>query len=162
MKLLQRGVALALLTTFTLASETALAYEQDKTYKITVLHTNDHHGHFWRNEYGEYGLAAQKTLVDGIRKEVAAEGGSVLLLSGGDINTGVPESDLQDAEPDFRGMNLVGYDAMAIGNHELIIRSPYYASRKSGPSSRCFPRISTRKVLASACLNRGRCLSVRI
>lgn len=76
MKLLQRGVALALLTTFTLASETALAYEQDKTYKITVLHTNDHHGHFWRNEYGEYGLAAQKTLVDGIRKEVAAEGGS--------------------------------------------------------------------------------------
>ena len=103
MKLLQRGVALALLTTFTLASETALAYEQDKTYKITVLHTNDHHGHFWRNEYGEYGLAAQKTLVDGIRKEVAAEGGSVLLLSGGDINTGVPESDLQDAEPDFRG-----------------------------------------------------------
>ena len=71
MKLLQRGVALALLTTFTLASETALAYEQDKTYKITVLHTNDHHGHFWRNEYGEYGLAAQKTLVDGIRKAVA-------------------------------------------------------------------------------------------
>ncbi len=119
MKLLQRGVALALLTTFTLASETALAYEQDKTYKITVLHTNDHHGHFWRNEYGEYGLAAQKTLVDGIRKEVAAEGDSVLLLSGGDINTGVPESDLQDAEPDFRGMNLVGYDAMAIGNHEF-------------------------------------------
>ena len=52
MKLLQRGVALALLTTFTLASETALAYEQDKTYKITVLHTNDHHGHFWRNESG--------------------------------------------------------------------------------------------------------------
>lgn len=76
MKLLQRGVALALLTTFTLASEAALAYEQDKTYKITVLHTNDHHGHFWRNEYGEYGLAAQKTLVDGIRKEVAAEGGT--------------------------------------------------------------------------------------
>lgn len=57
--------------------------------------------------------------MDGIRKEVAAEGGSVLLLSGGDINTGVPESDLQDAEPDFRGMNLVGYDAMAIGNHEF-------------------------------------------
>ena len=119
MKFLQRGVALALLAAFTLASETAQAYEQDKTYKITVLHTNDHHGHFWRNEYGEYGLAAQKTLVDGIRKEVAAEGGSVLLLSGGDINTGVPESDLQDAEPDFRGMNLVGYDAMAIGNHEF-------------------------------------------
>ncbi|MGG5159550.1 bifunctional UDP-sugar hydrolase/5'-nucleotidase [Citrobacter portucalensis] len=119
MKFLKRGVALALLAAFTLAGQPAQAYEKDKTYKITILHTNDHHGHFWRSEYGEYGLAAQKTLVDGIRKEVAEEGGSVLLLSGGDINTGVPESDLQDAEPDFRGMNLIGYDAMAVGNHEF-------------------------------------------
>lgn len=102
-----------------LTTQPAQAYEKDKTYKITILHTNDHHGHFWRSEYGEYGLAAQKTLVDSIRKEVAQEGGSVLLLSGGDINTGVPESDLQDAEPDFRGMNLIGYDAMAVGNHEF-------------------------------------------
>ncbi|EGD6367696.1 bifunctional UDP-sugar hydrolase/5'-nucleotidase [Salmonella enterica] len=119
MKFLKRGVALALLAAFALASQPAQAYEKDKTYKITILHTNDHHGHFWRSEYGEYGLAAQKTLVDSIRKEVAQEGGSVLLLSGGDINTGVPESDLQDAEPDFRGMNLIGYDAMAVGNHEF-------------------------------------------
>lgn len=95
------------------------AWEKDKTYDITILHTNDHHGHFWRNDHGEYGLGAQKTLVDSIRQQVAAQGGSVLLLSGGDINTGVPESDLQDAEPDFRGMNLIGYDAMAIGNHEF-------------------------------------------
>lgn len=119
MKFLKRGVALALLAAFALTTQPAQAYEKDKTYKITILHTNDHRGHFWRSEYGEYGLAAQKTLVDSIRKEVAQEGGSVLLLSGGDINTGVPESDLQDAEPDFRGMNLIGYDAMAVGNHEF-------------------------------------------
>ncbi|EDM1810589.1 bifunctional UDP-sugar hydrolase/5'-nucleotidase [Salmonella enterica subsp. enterica serovar Typhimurium] len=119
MKFLKRGVALALLAAFALTTQPAQAYEKDKTYKITILHTNDHHGHFWRSEYGEYGLAAQKTLVDSIRKEVAQEGGSVLLLSGGDINTRVPESDLQDAEPDFRGMNLIGYDAMAVGNHEF-------------------------------------------
>ncbi|ENQ1558500.1 bifunctional UDP-sugar hydrolase/5'-nucleotidase [Salmonella enterica] len=119
MKFLKRGVALALLAAFALTTQPAQAYEKDKTYKITILHTNDHHGHFWRSEYAEYGLAAQKTLVDSIRKEVAQEGGSVLLLSGGDINTGVPESDLQDAEPDFRGMNLIGYDAMAVGNHEF-------------------------------------------
>lgn len=97
----------------------ANAWEKDKTYNITILHTNDHHGHFWHNDHGEYGLAAQKTVVDEIRDEVAKQGGSVLLLSGGDINTGVPESDLQDAEPDFKGMNLVGYDAMALGNHEF-------------------------------------------
>ena len=87
--------------------------------KLTVLHTNDHHGRFWPNSDGEYGLAARKTLIDRVRAEVKAAGGEVLLLDGGDINTGVPESDLQDAEPDFKGMNLLGYDAAAIGNHEF-------------------------------------------
>ncbi|MFN0185198.1 MAG: bifunctional UDP-sugar hydrolase/5'-nucleotidase UshA [Aquabacterium sp.] len=86
---------------------------------LTVLHTNDHHGRFWTNRDGEYGLAARKTLVDRIRAEVAAAGGHVLLLDGGDINTGIPESDLQDAEPDIRGMNAIGYDAVAVGNHEF-------------------------------------------
>ncbi|KGT94938.1 5'-nucleotidase [Erwinia typographi] len=97
----------------------AQAWIKDRVYKFTVLHTNDHHGRFWQNEHDEYGLAAQKTMMDQIRYDVQAHGGQVLILSGGDINTGVPESDLQDAEPDFRGMNLVGYDAMAIGNHEF-------------------------------------------
>lgn len=94
-------------------------WEADKTYKLTVLHTNDHHGRFWQNKYGEYGMAARKTLIDELRAEIEAEGGSSLLLSGGDINTGVPESDLQDAEPDFKGMSKIGYDAMALGNHEF-------------------------------------------
>ena len=93
--------------------------QTDKTYQITVLHTNDHHGRFWKNSDGEYGMAARKTLIDGIRADVAAKGGYSLLLDGGDVNTGVPESDLQDAVPDFKGMNLIGYDAMAVGNHEF-------------------------------------------
>lgn len=91
----------------------------DKTYRITILHTNDHHGRFWKNRDGEYGMAARKTVIDNIRSEVKAQGGYSLLLDGGDVNTGVPESDLQDAVPDFRGMNLLGYDAMAVGNHEF-------------------------------------------
>jgi len=95
------------------------AWEVDKIYQFTLLHTNDHHGRFWPNRHGEYGLAARKTLVDQIRAEVAAAGNHSLLLSGGDINTGVPESDLQDAEPDFKAMNMLGYDAMAVGNHEF-------------------------------------------
>jgi 5'-nucleotidase/UDP-sugar diphosphatase len=93
--------------------------EKDKTYRITIMHTNDHHGHFWQNNDGEYGMAARKTVVDEIRREVAAQGGHSLLLDGGDVNTGVPESDLQDAIPDFKGMNLLGYQAMAVGNHEF-------------------------------------------
>ena len=98
---------------------TAPAWEKDKSYSFTILHTNDHHGRFWQNDIGEYGLAAQKTVVDQIRKEVAEKGGKLLLLSGGDINTGVPESDVLQAKPDFIGMNEVGYDAMAVGNHEF-------------------------------------------
>lgn len=93
--------------------------EKDKTYRITVLHTNDHHGRFWKNSDGEYGMAARKTMIDALRKDVADQGGFSLLLDGGDVNTGVPESDLQDAVPDFKGMNLLGYQAMAVGNHEF-------------------------------------------
>ncbi|MBM7073692.1 bifunctional UDP-sugar hydrolase/5'-nucleotidase [Shewanella sp. 202IG2-18] len=91
----------------------------DACVKFTVLHTNDNHGRFWENKNGEYGMAARKTLIDNLRAEIESEGGTTLLLSGGDVNTGVPESDLQDARPDFIGMNLMEYDAMAVGNHEF-------------------------------------------
>ncbi|WP_338588945.1 bifunctional UDP-sugar hydrolase/5'-nucleotidase UshA [Shewanella khirikhana] len=98
---------------------TTCAEAGDACKTFTVLHTNDNHGRFWENKDGEYGMAARKTLIDQIRGEVEGNGGEVLLLSGGDINTGVPESDLQDAVPDFIGMTKIGYDAMAVGNHEF-------------------------------------------
>jgi 5'-nucleotidase/UDP-sugar diphosphatase len=94
-------------------------YQKDVESQLTILYTNDHHGHFWKNRHGEGGFAAQKTLVDQIRKEVKSAGGHVLLLSAGDINTGIPESDLLDAEPDFKAMWAIGYNAMALGNHEF-------------------------------------------
>jgi 5'-nucleotidase/UDP-sugar diphosphatase len=42
-------------------------YTPGKSYKITILHTNDHHGAFWKNEAGEYGMAARATLISQIR-----------------------------------------------------------------------------------------------
>lgn len=130
MKYLKLNKKLSLLIVLGLFSVNAIAvvatkqpigpnWEKNKTYQFTILHTNDHHGRFWQNDIGEYGLAAQKTVVDEIRKEVADKGGKLLLLSGGDINTGVPESDVLQAKPDFIGMNEIGYDAMAVGNHEF-------------------------------------------
>ena len=119
MSLVKKALPCLLAAVLSATPQLAQAREKDHLYKFTVLHTNDHHGRFWNNEQGEYGLAAQKTMMDQIRMAVQKEGGATLILSGGDINTGVPESDLQDAEPDFRGMNLIGYDAMAIGNHEF-------------------------------------------
>lgn len=118
-KWLTAGISALLISACTTVTPHQSAPEKDRTYKLTVLHTNDHHGRFWQDSKGRYGMAARMTLIESIRDEVKTEGGHVLLLSGGDINTGVPESDMQDAIPDFKGMNLLGYDAMAVGNHEF-------------------------------------------
>ncbi|WP_373778370.1 bifunctional UDP-sugar hydrolase/5'-nucleotidase UshA [Glaesserella sp.] len=108
-----------LLSVSLLTATTAMAYEADKTYRFTVLHTNDTHGHFWKNDKSEYGFSAQKTAIDNVRKEVEGQGGSVILLNAGDFNTGVPESDMQNAKPDIEGMNMLGYEAATLGNHEF-------------------------------------------
>ncbi len=110
-------------------AQQALLTQPQASVRLTVLHTNDHHGRFWRNNDGEYGLAARKTLIDRVRAEVAAQGGHTLLLDGGDVNTGVPESDTQDAEPDFKGMKALAYDAMALGNHEFDKPLPVLAKQ---------------------------------
>lgn len=102
----------------TLAS-TACAYTKGKTYKLTILHTNDHHGHFYPNKDGEYGLAARATLIKELRDQIKKDGGHVLLVDAGDVNTGTPQSDMLDAEPDFKGMKELEYDVMALGNHEF-------------------------------------------
>ncbi|PKN43147.1 MAG: bifunctional UDP-sugar hydrolase/5'-nucleotidase [Deltaproteobacteria bacterium HGW-Deltaproteobacteria-18] len=118
---LQKLLRLVLVLVILLACGCATLHPVGHTgpQSLTILHTNDHHGRFWKNGKGEYGLAARKTLADAVRAEVQARGGHVLLLDAGDINTGVPESDMLDAEPDIRGMNAMGYDAMAVGNHEF-------------------------------------------
>ncbi len=108
-------LALSLIT----LSSTASAYTKGKTYKLTILHTNDHHGHFWPNKDGEYGLAARATLIKELRDQIKKDGGHVLLVDAGDVNTGTPQSDMLDAEPDFKGMAELGYDMMALGNHEF-------------------------------------------
>jgi 5'-nucleotidase/UDP-sugar diphosphatase len=113
---------------------------KSKSVKITILHTNDHHGRFWSNKDGEYGLAARATLINGIREEVKKGGGEVLLLDAGDVNTGVPQSDLLNAEPDFKGMNAIGYDVMAIGNHEFD--NPLNVIKKQQSDWAKFPFIS--------------------
>ncbi|MFM5542099.1 bifunctional UDP-sugar hydrolase/5'-nucleotidase UshA [Aeromonas veronii] len=116
------GVALAVLAALTgcnTSSNDTVAPCTENVCKLTILHTNDTHGRFWHNAENEYGMAAQKTLVEQLRADAKAAGSDVLVLSGGDVNTGVPESDLQDAEPDFMAMNNIRYDAMAVGNHEF-------------------------------------------
>ena len=110
---------LVLWSLFICLTQIASAHTKGKIYKLTILHTNDHHGRFWPNKEGELGLAPRATLIQKLKEEIQKDGGHVLLLDAGDVNTGVPQSDLQDAEPDFRGMSLLGYDVMTLGNHEF-------------------------------------------
>ncbi|MGE6232658.1 bifunctional UDP-sugar hydrolase/5'-nucleotidase UshA [Aeromonas media] len=121
-KFVKGSVALAVLAALSgcnISSNDSVAPCTENVCKLTILHTNDTHGRFWHNDKGEYGMAAQKTLVERLRGEAKAAGSELLVLSGGDVNTGVPESDLLDAEPDFMAMNSIRYDAMAVGNHEF-------------------------------------------
>ena len=85
------------------------ANNESEAVKLTILHTNDHHGQFWKNSSGEWGMPARASLIQEIRQEVLVKGGNVLLLSAGDINTGTPASDMNDAKPDFIGMNYMNY-----------------------------------------------------
>jgi 5'-nucleotidase/UDP-sugar diphosphatase len=91
----------------------------DVEHTLTVLHTNDHHGHplpFFNYPCpGQGGLPARATLVNQVRAETS----NVLLVDAGDFNTGRPESNFFQAEPDIKGYNYIQYDALAMGNHEF-------------------------------------------
>lgn len=90
---------------------------------IIILHSNDIHGRAWPflREDGKLvgGYAAQSWLISQIRKEAEVKHAAFLLLSAGDVNTGVPESDFSEAEPDFESMKKIRYDAMVVGNHDF-------------------------------------------
>ncbi len=91
----------------------------DRVHRLVVLHTNDTHGHPVAFDHYPLkrvgGLPARATLIQRIRQAEP----NVLLLDAGDINTGCMVSNLFQAEPDILGFNRLGYDAMALGNHEF-------------------------------------------
>ena len=71
------GVALAVLAALTgcnTSSNDTVAPCTENVCKLTILHTNDTHGRFWHNAENEYGMAAQKTLVEQLRADAKAAG----------------------------------------------------------------------------------------
>jgi 5'-nucleotidase/UDP-sugar diphosphatase len=123
----------------------ASPYQPEKTYSLTLLHTNDHHGRFYANRDGEWGLAARSTLIQKLRTDIEKNDGNVLLLDAGDVNTGVPQSDMLDAEPDFKGMARLKYDAMANKKAGLASLSspPIFIRTESASSNLISSRTST-------------------
>ncbi|KEG42773.1 5'-nucleotidase C-terminal domain-containing protein [Streptomyces griseorubens] len=110
-----------------------------KRYALTVMGTTDLHGHVFNWDYykdAEYqdtdgnaqGLARVSTLVNRIREERGRD--NTLLLDAGDTIQGTPltyyyaKVDPITAEggpvhPMAQAMNAIGYDAVALGNHEF-------------------------------------------
>jgi 5'-nucleotidase/UDP-sugar diphosphatase len=90
---------------------------------VTVIFTNDTHGMAWAYDEpdnpGVGGLAAAKTVVDRIREEAQLGNGDTVLVSSGNITMGDPRSNICENIPLIKGMSLIGYDAMAVGNHEF-------------------------------------------
>jgi len=98
-------------------------YASDATnnqpFKLTIIHISDTHGRILDFD-GKSGMASPiGVIVNNIREEVGKEGGHVLFLHSGDLSIGVPESDMLNASPDIKVLNILGLDAMAVGNHEL-------------------------------------------
>jgi 5'-nucleotidase len=86
---------------------------------LTILYTSEHHGQVLPIERmgqpREAGMAARATLIERVRKEQPA----LVVVDSGDLLIGTPLSSVFRGEPDIKAMNLMGYGAMAAGNHEF-------------------------------------------
>lgn len=73
-----------------------------------ILHTNDVHGAI--ENYAKVAALADK---------YEAEGAYVLVLDAGDFSQGSSYVSLSEGATAIELMNMVGYDAVALGNHEF-------------------------------------------
>ncbi len=78
---------------------------------ITIMHTNDVHGRLEGNGKDVLGMARLKTYKDLVQPD--------LLIDAGDVFQGLPISNFSKGIDMAAVMNEVGYDAMAVGNHEF-------------------------------------------
>jgi 5'-nucleotidase len=88
---------------------------QDDTFALTIMHTNDQHSHHLPNNAGDGGVARLLTVVTQV--EAGAE--NFLLLDAGDRFTGTLFHQQYRGQDNAQIMGALGYDAMALGNHEF-------------------------------------------
>ncbi|HUL45184.1 MAG TPA: 5'-nucleotidase C-terminal domain-containing protein [Bacteroidota bacterium] len=99
---------------------TTLVFPQGTT--ITLLHVNDTHSHIDgfgpkdQNLNGTLGGIARAATIIGT---VKATEPNVLLLHGGDLFQGDPFFNKYFGVPELQIMGQLGFDAMAVGNHEF-------------------------------------------
>ena len=100
----------------------SLAASAQRTKQLTILHTSDTHSriepidsHAADQYAGMGGVVRRATFL----KDYRAKHPDVLLFDCGDISQGTPYYNLFQGEVEVKMMNLMGYDAMTIGNHEF-------------------------------------------
>jgi 2',3'-cyclic-nucleotide 2'-phosphodiesterase (5'-nucleotidase family) len=86
--------------------------------RLFLVHTNDIHGHL-EAASGSVTTGGFVRAATVIRTLKAAFPDRVIVLDSGDMALGTPTSGLFFGLPTTEAMNSVGYDAVAIGNHEF-------------------------------------------
>ncbi len=114
----------------------ALAPAPGDVVSLTILHTNDTHGHLLPFSYPTVvpegsvlenlkvrqnigGIARRAALAAKIRAEVAGRNGTTWLVDAGDFSDGTPFSTEYHGEADVAAMNAAGYTMATLGNHEF-------------------------------------------
>jgi 2',3'-cyclic-nucleotide 2'-phosphodiesterase (5'-nucleotidase family) len=119
-----------------------------KAEKITVLFFNDLHGNLLpfkvKKDDGTTvetgGIAAIATLVKQIRAENKKQGIKTFLLVAGDVLQGTPMSTVFKGKPDIEILNVMGVNAMTVGNHEFDFGLDNFLAMKKAAK---FPIISS-------------------
>ncbi|HMN97325.1 MAG TPA: 5'-nucleotidase C-terminal domain-containing protein [Phycisphaerales bacterium] len=110
------------------------AFAGPETHRLTILHNNDGESRLINAggglaDFG--GIARFATVVNQLRAQGEAEGG-VMMLSSGDNFLAGPEwnASLANGVPYFDaiGMQLIGYDAICLGNHDFDFGPPILAN----------------------------------
>jgi 5'-nucleotidase/UDP-sugar diphosphatase len=104
------------------------ATRADRWQHLIILHTNDIHGHlaeeeaWWLNPSFPPPVgnaAAAATIIKEERAKALKNGYGFMLLEGGDIFQGTPVGEFTKGKAVVEYMNLMGYDAMTLGNHDF-------------------------------------------
>ena len=115
----------SLVAVLLVAASLYVAGSAPKRVHIVVLGTTDLHGNifpidYYTNKPDNRGLAKIATLIKQVRRETP----NVVLIDSGDTIQGTPleyyhnKKNNQPRDPMMLAMSALGYDAMAVGNHE--------------------------------------------
>ena len=105
------------------------------TVTVSVVGTNDLHGHIAAEREGRGGLALLGGYLTRLREVRTRDGGGVVLVDAGDMFQGTLESDLEEGAVVVQAMNALAYDGAAIGNHEFDYGPPGPDATARGPGA---------------------------